>query len=205
MLVCKHHQMWHGASYPSLRKALLMLDRLESSDWKLVLAMEEACHLSSSRAFLHHPQWALLLTSSLSSTKTSLVRLKDEKCENVTLVCRLFVLFAIWFKNLRDQFASVNLSGSITSSSNSRSTLCLEESQRLKVVVLDALSVFSRIFRPPIDSAETSGPWCRHCHNTGRKGKWDTEKNGYSNKAHVQCHHSWMNRCVSLWMQTLNS
>ena len=51
--------------------------------------------------------------------------------------------------------ASLNLSGFITSSFNSRSTLCPGESQRLIVVVLDAVSVFSRNFRPPIDSADT--------------------------------------------------
>ena len=31
------------------------------------------------------------------------------------------------------------------------------ESQRLIIAVLDALSVFSRVFRPPIDSTDTSG------------------------------------------------
>ena len=45
--------MRHGASCPSLRKIRVTLDRLESSDLKLALAMEEARHLSSWQAFLH--------------------------------------------------------------------------------------------------------------------------------------------------------
>ena len=37
-------------------KIRVMLEHLEFSDWQLVEAMVEACHLSSSRAFLHHFQ-----------------------------------------------------------------------------------------------------------------------------------------------------
>ena len=73
-----------------------------------------------------------------------------------------------------------------------------EKIQRLIKVVFKAPSLFSRILRPTIDSAETSGSWRRHYHNTGRKEKWDTEKNGYFDNAHVQCHHlrEWINAWV---------
>ena len=96
----------------------------------------------------------------LVSTQLSLVRLKDEKCETSPLsVASWYHLLTLMVSGLSlpRPGASVNLSGFITSSFNSRSTLCLEKSQRLMEVVLDALSVFSRIFRPPIDSADTRG------------------------------------------------
>ena len=58
-----------------------MLDRLEFSDWQLAQAMEEACHLSPSRAFsssfsIGSCSWYDVL---LVPVKTSLTRLEDEK------------------------------------------------------------------------------------------------------------------------------
>ena len=135
------------------------------------------------------------------STKVSLVRLKDEKCETSPLsVVFRYHLLSLIASGLTPAWSgvSVNLSGFITSSLKSRSTLCLKKNQRLIKVVFKAPSLFSRILRPTIDSAETRGSWRPHCHNTGRKGKWDTEKNGYFDNAHVQCNHlrEWINAWV---------
>ena len=71
-------------------------------------------------------------------------------------------------------------------------------SQRLIKVVFNELSLLSRIFRPTTDSAETSGSWRRHYDNTERKEKWDTEKNGYFDNAHVQCHH--LREWIDAWV-----
>ena len=141
------------------------------------------------------------MASSLFQQKTSLMRLENEMCGSSPLrvvswyhcaylhdvwiescvIRRLCESF--WFHNFLVKFQINAMPG---------------ENQRLKKVVLDALSVFSRVFHPPIHSAETSGPCRRHCHNTGRNGRWDTEKNGFHNHAHVQCHdlHEWRDAWV---------
>ena len=134
------------------------------------------------------------------STKVSLVRLKDEKCETSPLrVVFRYHLLTLIVSGLTPAWSSVsvNLSGFITSSLKSISTLCLKKSQILIKVVSKAPSLCSR-FRPTIDSAETSGSWRPHCHNTGRTGKWDTEKNGYFNNAHVQCNH--LREWIDAWV-----
>ena len=79
-------------------------------------------------------------------------------------------------------------------------------SQRLIKVVFNELSLFIRIFRPTTDSAETSGSWHRHYDNTGKKEKWDTEKKWLLQQCTcTMSSSSWMNRCVSLRLQTLFS
>ena len=143
------------------------------------------------------------------STKVSLVRLKRWEVWNVTLESRLLVPFAyshgiwietcvikflcesFWLHHFLVKFQINTVSG---------------RSQRLIKVVFNELSLFSRIFRPTTDSAETSGSWRRHYDNTGRKEKWDTEKNGYFNNANVQCHH--LREWIDAWvcrLQTLFS
>ena len=102
--------------------------------------------------------------------------------------------------------ASVNLSGYITSSLKFQINTVSGRSQRLIKVVFNELSLFSRIFRPTTDSAETNGSWRRHYDNTGRKEKWDTEKKWLLQQCKcTMSSSSWMNRCVSLRLQTLFS
>ena len=70
--------------------------------------------------------WNHLLTFMVSGLKTCVIRCLFE---------------SFWFHNFLVKFQIDTVSG---------------ESQRLIIVVLDALSVFSRVFRPPLDSADTS-------------------------------------------------
>ena len=171
--------------------------------------MEEAYHLSSSRAFLHHDQQALFLTSNLFQQKCHLCDWKMRSVKRHPWELSFSTICSpSWYLDWRPAWSSVslNLSGFITSSLNSRSTLCLEKSQRPIKVVVNALSLFSRIFRPTMDSAETSGSWRRQCHNTGREKKvrhW--EKWILWQCTCRMSSSSWMNRCVSLRLQTLFS
>ena len=134
------------------------------------------------------------------STKVSLVRLKDEKCETSPLRVVYRYPFAyshgIWIETCVIKFLCESFwlhHFLVIFQINTVS----EKSQILIKVVSKAPSLCSR-FRPTIDSAESSGPWRPHCHNTGRTGKWDTEKNGYFNNAHLQCNHlrEWINAWV---------
>ena len=97
--------------------------------------------------------------------------------------------------NLCDQVL-LWLSGFITSSLNSRSTLS-GESQRLIISAVNAPSLFNIIFRPPIASTDTSVSFRRHCHNARTKRRSDTDKKDDSDNAHLQCHH--LHEWIDAW------
>ena len=80
----------------------------------------------------------------------------------------------------------------------------------MKVFKERAIVIFKNWFLVRIVChADTSESWCRHCRNTGRKGGWDTEKNGYCIHVHVQCHHlhgwtdAWVCECTRYFRSVL--
>ena len=106
-------------------------------------------------------------------------------------------IFATWFKNcviscICESFWFHNLFVKLQINTVSG------ESQRLKEVVPDAFSVFSRIFRPPIDSAETSGLDVDIVTTLEEKEGGILRTKSNSNNAHVQSHHvhAWIDAWV---------